>query len=246
MTMFEATAPPKRSSRSPTRVSRGKAQSQRLDGCGHGCSHTYSRHGSLRVPITALQSRVNWVESLNATDFISCTSICLLGSPSGSAASVVSASITCSGSWRRCEPRADSTSRNSFTLCGTSRLRTRGSARSAHSSGPPFVYGPVGGGGRVPWRLFPSLGARGITYEVTRATAKLHRENAQSTREARMARSQPHPRPEHGGARVVSGALPCEVPSVPARRPRERSRFQHNAPRRISQLNSSAGRSLPW
>ena len=35
--------------------------------------------------------------------------------------------------------------------------------------GPPFVYGPVGGGVGTPWRLLPTLGGRGIGYELLRA-----------------------------------------------------------------------------
>jgi glycosyltransferase involved in cell wall biosynthesis len=31
-----------------------------------------------------------------------------------------------------------------------------------------FVYGPVGGGARTPWRLIPSLGIRGAFYELSR------------------------------------------------------------------------------
>ncbi|MGH9890403.1 MAG: glycosyltransferase family 4 protein [bacterium] len=31
-----------------------------------------------------------------------------------------------------------------------------------------FVYGPVGGGARTPWRLLPSLGIRGVFYELFR------------------------------------------------------------------------------
>jgi glycosyltransferase involved in cell wall biosynthesis len=31
-----------------------------------------------------------------------------------------------------------------------------------------FVYGPVGGGARTPWRLIPTLGVKGAIYEVTR------------------------------------------------------------------------------
>ena len=38
--------------------------------------------------------------------------------------------------------------------------------------GPRFVYGPVGGGGGVPWRLLPSLGIRGIAYELLRTTVQ--------------------------------------------------------------------------
>ncbi len=33
----------------------------------------------------------------------------------------------------------------------------------------PFVYGPVGGGVSPPWRLVPTLGLRGVAYELTRA-----------------------------------------------------------------------------
>jgi glycosyltransferase involved in cell wall biosynthesis len=35
--------------------------------------------------------------------------------------------------------------------------------------GPEFVYGPVGGGVGTSWRLLPTLGGRGIAYEVIRA-----------------------------------------------------------------------------
>ncbi|MDP9264729.1 MAG: glycosyltransferase family 4 protein [Chloroflexota bacterium] len=38
--------------------------------------------------------------------------------------------------------------------------------------GPPFVYGPVGGGVHPPWRLVASLGLRGAGYEVLRAVAR--------------------------------------------------------------------------
>jgi glycosyltransferase involved in cell wall biosynthesis len=38
--------------------------------------------------------------------------------------------------------------------------------------GPPFVYGPVGGGIAMPWRLVHALGARGILYELVRAWAR--------------------------------------------------------------------------
>ena len=39
--------------------------------------------------------------------------------------------------------------------------------------GPPFVYGPIGGGIGPHWRLFPSLGARGTLYELGRTAARL-------------------------------------------------------------------------
>ncbi len=38
--------------------------------------------------------------------------------------------------------------------------------------GPPCVYGPVGGGVRVPRRLLPALGVRGAVYEAIRACAR--------------------------------------------------------------------------
>jgi glycosyltransferase involved in cell wall biosynthesis len=38
--------------------------------------------------------------------------------------------------------------------------------------GPPFIYGPVGGGTRPPLGLLPSLGARGIAYEALRELAR--------------------------------------------------------------------------
>jgi glycosyltransferase involved in cell wall biosynthesis len=38
--------------------------------------------------------------------------------------------------------------------------------------GPPFIYGPVGGGVSPPWRLVTALGARGIAYEIARAAAR--------------------------------------------------------------------------
>lgn len=34
--------------------------------------------------------------------------------------------------------------------------------------GPPFVWGPVGGGTSVPWTLLPSLGLKGAGYETAR------------------------------------------------------------------------------
>lgn len=39
-------------------------------------------------------------------------------------------------------------------------------------AGGRFVYGPVGGGVRTPWRLAPALGFRGIAYELTRELAR--------------------------------------------------------------------------
>jgi glycosyltransferase involved in cell wall biosynthesis len=39
--------------------------------------------------------------------------------------------------------------------------------------GPPFIYGPIGGGVSPPWRLVPSFGARGAAYEVVRALIRL-------------------------------------------------------------------------
>ena len=38
--------------------------------------------------------------------------------------------------------------------------------------GPPFVYGPVGGGIRTPWRLVRALGMTGTIYELLRAAAQ--------------------------------------------------------------------------
>lgn len=40
-------------------------------------------------------------------------------------------------------------------------------------AGPPFIYGPVGGGVRAPLRLIPSLGLRGGLYEWARETVRL-------------------------------------------------------------------------
>jgi glycosyltransferase involved in cell wall biosynthesis len=42
----------------------------------------------------------------------------------------------------------------------------------ASAIGPPFVYGPVGGGVAPPWRLVPRLGWQGTAYEILRALAK--------------------------------------------------------------------------
>ncbi len=39
--------------------------------------------------------------------------------------------------------------------------------------GPPFVYGPVGGGIGLHWRLLPALGVRGTAYELARTAARL-------------------------------------------------------------------------
>jgi glycosyltransferase involved in cell wall biosynthesis len=38
--------------------------------------------------------------------------------------------------------------------------------------GPPFVYGPVGGGVANPWRLVLGHGVRGVGYEAVRATGR--------------------------------------------------------------------------
>jgi glycosyltransferase involved in cell wall biosynthesis len=39
--------------------------------------------------------------------------------------------------------------------------------------GPPFIYGPVGGGTRPPWRLARALGVRGTVYEIFRVAAQV-------------------------------------------------------------------------
>ena len=39
--------------------------------------------------------------------------------------------------------------------------------------GRPFVYGPIGGGVRVPIRLVPALGVRGAIYEIIREASRL-------------------------------------------------------------------------
>ncbi len=39
--------------------------------------------------------------------------------------------------------------------------------------GDPFVYGPVGGGIGLHWRLLPALGLRGSAYELARAAARI-------------------------------------------------------------------------
>jgi glycosyltransferase involved in cell wall biosynthesis len=39
--------------------------------------------------------------------------------------------------------------------------------------GPPVIYGPVGGGARVPWRLLPVLGPRGMAAEAARTSVEL-------------------------------------------------------------------------
>jgi glycosyltransferase involved in cell wall biosynthesis len=38
--------------------------------------------------------------------------------------------------------------------------------------GPPFVFGPVGGGVGIPWRFAGDLGPRGVAFEVIRAAAR--------------------------------------------------------------------------
>jgi glycosyltransferase involved in cell wall biosynthesis len=43
---------------------------------------------------------------------------------------------------------------------------------SACLVGPPFVYGPVGGGVSVPFRLLPALGVRGVLEEALRTTVR--------------------------------------------------------------------------
>jgi glycosyltransferase involved in cell wall biosynthesis len=39
--------------------------------------------------------------------------------------------------------------------------------------GPPFIYGPVGGGIRLQWRLAGALGVRGTIYEIFRAAGQI-------------------------------------------------------------------------
>src|SRR5690606_3124856 len=39
-------------------------------------------------------------------------------------------------------------------------------------AGRPFVYGPVGGGVQVPWRLMPALGIGGALHELSRNLAQ--------------------------------------------------------------------------
>jgi glycosyltransferase involved in cell wall biosynthesis len=43
----------------------------------------------------------------------------------------------------------------------------------AGNVGPPFIYGPVGGAGRVPWRLVPTLGVTGAAYELARLATQV-------------------------------------------------------------------------
>lgn len=38
--------------------------------------------------------------------------------------------------------------------------------------GLPFIYGPVGGGVSMPWRLLPALGVRGSVYELIRSVMR--------------------------------------------------------------------------
>jgi len=38
--------------------------------------------------------------------------------------------------------------------------------------GPPFVFGPVGGGVTPPWRIVPSLGVRGAAFEIVRVIVR--------------------------------------------------------------------------
>lgn len=42
----------------------------------------------------------------------------------------------------------------------------------AGRAGPPFVYGPVGGGVRNPWRLIAGHGLRGAAYEAVRSAGR--------------------------------------------------------------------------
>ena len=39
--------------------------------------------------------------------------------------------------------------------------------------GPPFIYGPVGGGIRAPWTFASMLGVRGVAFECVRSAAQL-------------------------------------------------------------------------
>ena len=53
--------------------------------------------------------------------------------------------------------------------------------------GPPFIYGPVGGGIRPPWRLAPRLGVRGIIYEIFARRRSDRRALRESLGQERMA-----------------------------------------------------------
>lgn len=112
--------------------------------------------------------------------------------------------------------------------------------------GPPFVYGPVGGGVRTPWRLLSELGWRGCMYEgareVGRAIGRYVNPLARiAWRQASVVLAQNSetvrwlPRRYRSKARVLTNAVLDETyasPPNPTKQPKHVAVF--------------AGRLLPW
>ncbi len=99
-----------------------------------------------------------------------------------------------------------------------------------HLVGPPFVFGPVGGGVNPPWRLVPGLGAKSVLFEVTRVVlrelaAHLNPLARGSVRKAALILSQNDdtrrwlPRSAQGKAVVFPNAVLDDVPQARERRP---------------------------
>ena len=97
--------------------------------------------------------------------------------------------------------------------------------------GPPFVYGPVGGGLAPPWQLVPALGASGATYEVLRAVGRLAGRYANPIARTAWQRARlilvlnPEtrewlPRPHRSKAIVFPNVL-IDEPALPPRLPRD-------------------------
>ncbi|MFN2521438.1 MAG: glycosyltransferase family 4 protein [Candidatus Limnocylindria bacterium] len=97
--------------------------------------------------------------------------------------------------------------------------------------GPPFVYGPVGGGLGPPWRLVPALGASGTMHEVARTGGRLLGRHANPVARIAWERARlilvqnPETRewlPEpHRSKAIVFPNVVMDEPRLPARPPRD-------------------------
>ena len=99
-----------------------------------------------------------------------------------------------------------------------------------HLVGPPFVFGPVGGGVNPPWRLVPGLGTKSVLFEVTRVVlrelaAHLNPLARGSIRKASLILTQNDdtrrwlPRSQQAKAIVFPNAILDDAPQARDRRP---------------------------
>lgn len=99
-----------------------------------------------------------------------------------------------------------------------------------HLVGPPFVFGPVGGGVNPPWRLVPGLGLRSAVFEVARfvlreLAAHLNPLARGSVRKAALILTQNEdtrrwlPKAQQAKAVVFPNAVLEDVPPARKRRP---------------------------